>query len=247
LIRILTSFVAKLWAVLALLLILIGLGVLAARLLLPLAAEYRESLAAEFSAALGAPVRIEGLGTRLAGLAPELQLNGVEVLDPASGEPRLRFRELRLRLAPWESLRTWSLRVELATLVGARLWLRRETDGALLLSSLESDPGAAPPAPPLMPAFGAGRLRLLDSEILWENRRLHLPPLLISGVEAELLSSGDRHQLQLQAKLLGAGAGRLDLRADLQGTLDSPGDWRGDFYFRGHEQIGRASCRERVS
>jgi uncharacterized protein YhdP len=124
-IHLLKPVAAKIWASVLLLLVLAGVLVGSTRVLLPLVSEYREQLAADIGAAIDAPVRIGELGARLAGLSPELRLSGVEILDPEDGRVQLHFRELRLRLGVLESLRSGQPRIDKATLVGARLVLRR--------------------------------------------------------------------------------------------------------------------------
>jgi uncharacterized protein (TIGR02099 family) len=233
-IHILKSFAAKVWAGMLLLVIGVGLLVGAARLLLPLAAEYRGQLAEDLSRAMGVPVRVERLGARLAGLSPELRLGGVALLDPASGAAQLRFDEVRLRVGLLASWRTGMPVVEMATIVGARLLLRRQEDGGLLMLGFGGSGGRASDTQ-VSPAlfFSEGRVRLLDSEIQWENRRRGLPPVRLSEVDASLVNAGTRHQLDMRARLGGVGGGNLELHADFFGDPASPLDWHGGLYLRG--------------
>ncbi len=236
-IKILKSFTAKVWAGALLLLVLTGLLVGFTRLLLPLASEYRDQLALDLSRAIGAPVRIQSLNARLAGLSPELQLSGVEVLDPRDGGVQLRFGELRLRVSLMASLRGGVPRVGLATIVGARLVLRRRKNGEILLIGLgdEQEAGAAGATTfSPEPFLSQGRLRLLDSEILWDNRLLGLPALRIRVEEAQLANAGARHQLAIRGDLTGddTDGGKLDIRADFFGAPDQPANWQGELYFK---------------
>ncbi len=233
-IHVLKSFAAKAWAAVVLLLVLAGVLVGSTRLLLPLVSEYRNQLAADISAAIEAPVRIGDLSARLSGLSPELRLSGVEILDPKDGKVQLRFQELRLRLGLLESLRSGQPRIDLATLVGARLVLRRRADGGMTMIGLGSPdrPEAADGGQvTLAPFLGEGRLRLLDGEILWDNRGLGLPSLHIQVTEAELVNAGMRHQLDIQGHIAGSGA-PLELHADLFGEPGTVADWRGEIHCR---------------
>lgn len=226
---------ARLWTASQILVILLGLLVLGIRLALTLADGYREPVARTLGEWLGARARIEKLEARLVGLAPEVRLVGV-VLEPRAGGSQLAFRELRLRLDPWASLRQGQPRLALATLVGARLWLRREADGRLRLFDLGGvggDQAQAELTP--LPLFSQARLRLLDSELRWENRRLGLPPLTLSGLEGELANDGERHRLYLRATQVGTEPGVLEVRGAFRGLPDQPKDWRGDLYLQGRD------------
>ena len=95
-IHIFKSAAAKLWFALLLSLVLLGIGIQAARWVLPLLAEYRAEVEAQASAALGVQVRLGGIGARLRGFSPELELRDVELLDPQTGEPALSFSQVRI-------------------------------------------------------------------------------------------------------------------------------------------------------
>lgn len=230
-IHILKSFAAKVWAGAILVVILSGLVVGMLRLLLPLASEFREQLALDLSVVVGAPVRIERLGARLAGLSPELRLAGVEIIDPSDGSTQLHLGEVRLQVDLIESLRSGVPRVGLATIVGARLILRRQLEGDLLLIGLDGDRASNRSYISPEPFFGDGRVRLLDGEIVWDNRRLGTPPLHLIGVDAELINAGIRHQFNIMGQLVDKG-GRLEAKMDFFGDPATPADWRGNAYLK---------------
>ena len=233
-IHILKSFAAKVWAGVILLVVVSGLLVGSLRLMLPLVTDYREQLAADLSRVMQAPVRIEHLDARLAGLSPELRLSGVEILNPADAKPLLRFDELRLRVDLIDSLLVGEPRVELVTIIGARLIIRRQRDGEVFLIGLDADEsdGADTYVSPA-PFLSQGRLRLLGGEIVWDNRRLGVPPLRFIDVDAQLVNAGARHQLDIKGRIAGSGDGQGELRADFFGDPATPLDWSGDIYFKG--------------
>ncbi len=231
-INVLKSFAAKVWVSVLLLLVVAGVLVGSTRILLPLVSEYRAQLAADIGSAIGAPVRIDRLGARLAGLSPELRLSGVEILDPDDGQVQLRFRELRLRLGLWDSLRSGQPRIGLATLVGARLVLRRRSESGPLTIGFDTTGEATAGEPAdftLAPFLSEGRLRLLDGEIHWHDPAPGLPPLSITGVEAQLVNAGMRHQVEISGHIAGSDA-QLQLHADLFGEPDTMSDWRGEIH-----------------
>lgn len=233
-IHILKSFAAKVWAGVILLVVVSGVVVGVLRLMLPLVTDYREQLAADLSRVMQAPVSIERLDARLAGLSPELRLSDVEILNAADAKPLLRFNELRLRVDPIGSLLTGELRIGLVTIVGARLIIRRQRDGEVFLIGLDAEKGEGAdtyisPAPLL----SHGRLRLLGGEIVWDNRRLGTPPLRFVDVDARLVNAGARHQLDIKGRIAGSGGGRGELRADFFGDPATPLEWSGDIYFKG--------------
>ena len=130
------SAVAKLWLLLAALLMLVALGVVAARVVLPALSSYSDELEAMAGDLLGVPVRLERVGARLRGFTPQVVLKEVELLSPETGQPAISFSGMRLGVDLLQSLANRELRFDDVTLFGARLALRRRADGNIELQGL---------------------------------------------------------------------------------------------------------------
>ncbi len=222
------SAAAKLWAVSILVLILLGIGVGIARLGLPWVKEFRpeaEALAAEF---FGVPVEIGGLRARMRGLTPELELQQVRLLDPATRLPQLAFHTLRAEFAPLDSLLGGALHFGEIELSGARLALWRRPDGRLGLRGLHVSDHE--PLDLIQPLLRDGRLRLRDSELLLELGPG--PGVPLEDLDLAIRNDGARHQLEGRAQVGGRPGAWLRFSADLQGRLDAAAGFNAEFYLK---------------
>ena len=205
------------------LLVVWGLLALAARLATPFIADHREQLAALVSEHLGAPVTIDTLKARWYGLGPLLELHGVTI----GGDTRpLKIASISLKLAPLEMLTGSALDALRVTIVGMQLTLVREASGQLHLEGigLIGQDSAEAPRSPLLPS----RFRLVDTRVVWIDRKAGKSPLQIDKVDVVLDRDGSR--LALRARLE-TGSGRADLSAQLDGFLTTR-TWGGETYLK---------------
>ncbi len=124
--RLLRLLWSMFWAVFAVAVIGAAVVLSLVRLLLPLAQDYREEIAAWVSASLGQEVHIAGLDAQWRGLRPVLQLHGVNVTGNRYGRVEIEtvdvtlgfsFSQHRLRLIPTNLLLTHP-QLTLPTVVG---------------------------------------------------------------------------------------------------------------------------------
>ncbi len=220
-----------------LVLVLLAVLISVARLSLPLADRYRESVAATLSERLNRPVQVGALSLRLAGWSPRLRLDEVVVGDAGGGEDVLRLRALELDLDLAGSIRSRSLEARALTLVGARLAVRRLLDGRLRIEGLSALQTRDPRV--LERFLRRGRLNLDDSEVRLIDDRLpgELPRL--TGVRLRLHNAGGRHRLELSARPVAVQAGssedcpadaQVRISADLRGEGLDPSAWDGTLY-----------------
>lgn len=127
----------KIWATTLVLVIAFGMVVAAARLLLPLLADYRGEIERLLSAETGLNLRIGGVAARLDGFAPELVLTDLAVGDPDKKAARLQVAEVEFDFDILKSLITGRISLEGGTIAGARLALTRHADGSLTLTGLQ--------------------------------------------------------------------------------------------------------------
>lgn len=214
-----------------------GLAILAAvlltltRLLLPELEGQRSRVESLASAALGQPVHIRTLGSRLRGISPQVVLEDVELLDVAGEHPVARFRAVEVGFAPLISLRRLRPVIAAITVVGADLTLVRQADGALRVQGLAgADGGDAAVAEGIGRwLLEQGRLALLDSRVHWRDLKTGRS-FDMERVDIELLNSDARHQLNVEVTLP-PGMGRsLHLALDLEGDVLQPGAWSGRGY-----------------
>ncbi len=171
-----------LWIWVGVLVLVVAVGVLVgvARLALPALSQYRGELAALAAEQLGHPVRIGALHASWRGLGPELVLEDVAVLDPGSLQPLLRLAQARVGLGLLDSLRSGRLSPSRVTLIGARLLVKRRSDGAVVISGLENLKHARAEGAVRLPS----RIWLRQGEVWWENQAIGGHPMRFDDVEA---------------------------------------------------------------
>lgn len=225
-----------LWFATAGLVILAAVLLTLTRLLLPELEGQRNKVEALASAALGQPVHIRTLSSRLHGIAPVVVLEDVELLDVSGEQTVARFREVEVGFAPLASLRRLRPVTTTLTVLGADLTLVRQVDGRLQVQGVagadaqgEADTAATE---------GIGRWVMEQGRLAFLDSRVHFRDLKtgrsvdFERVDVELLNTDARHQLNVEVTLP-AGMGRkLHLALDLEGDVLSPGAWHGRGYLR---------------
>ena len=204
------------------LVILWGLLALMVRSATPLIADYREELAGLLSEQLGAAVTIESLKARWYGIAPLLELHGVTIGEATQA---LAIDRLSLDLALGELLAGSPLDALRLTVDGMQLTVVREATGQLHLEGvglIRQD--ADRPGIFLLPSG----LRLVNTRVIWIDRRAGKPPFTIDNIDIVLDRDGSL--LDLRARLETA-SGNADLSAQLDGFLTTR-DWEGKTYLK---------------
>ncbi|MCB1802262.1 MAG: TIGR02099 family protein [Gammaproteobacteria bacterium] len=204
------------------LLIAWGIVALVGRILTPQIGDYRDTFAGLAAERLGTQVRIGSMQARWYGLRPVLELGDV-TLGTAPFD--LRVKRAELDLAPLELLRgRWADAVRL-TITGLQLTAVREESGQVHLEGLaDGQAGDADVA-------GGGvalpaRLRLVDTRVIWVDRKFNRPPIPIDDIDINLVR--DSSHLQIGASLE-TPAGNIRLAARLRGSLRGT-DWSGESF-----------------
>ncbi|MCP3671866.1 MAG: TIGR02099 family protein [Gammaproteobacteria bacterium] len=232
-IHVLKSFASKLWLALLLLIILGGIFIGATRLLLPIATEYRQEVQELVSAELGQKVEIGQLKTSWRGYGPELILGNVLLLDPESGLPSLRISEARIGIGILDSLRNRAITPRQITFYRTRMLIKYRSDGSVMLAGLEDmEHSSGDSSAAFLLPF---RINLKQSEIFWENQSIKAAPVHFTDVDFSITNDENRHQVKASMRLPGKAQGRVQLIADIQGEIQTPGAWFGEVYLRGSQ------------
>ena len=183
----------------ALCLILLALYVSLGRQLLPMLSDYRPTLAAKASQAVGMPVDIGRLEGAWSGLAPVLTARDITL---GSGPGALHLDQVRVVPSLWRSLITLAPQIATLQVEGLQLTLEQASDGHWALQGL---PRHDDDNTPLDPNQAIGRLRQLG-ELTLVDSQLVLKPLQQDPIAFTYLA------LSLRSVL---GEERLDLRLHL--------------------------------
>jgi len=205
------------------LVILWGLLALIGRTATPLVTDYRPQIAAFLATQLGVPVSIEGLQARWHGLRPLLELRGLALGD--AGES-LAVDKVTLDLAIGDLLSRRPLDALRIIVERAQLTLVREPGGQLHLEGFGAliARNSAPESQLALP----GRLHLVNTQLIWIDRRYAKPALVIDDIN--VVAERDDQRLQLRASLRSE-SGSVELSAQLEGFLATTA-WRGTSYLR---------------
>lgn len=203
------------------LIILSGILIVAGRLLVPLAAEYRADVAQWASDLLGQPVQIGRLKGDWRGLGPELVLYDLQLINRKTHKTTLHLQEVRISLGLVDSLRQLSPVVRKIAFISPRLRVVRQKSGAITVGNLDELEQTDGSSAFLLPAH----LSLVKGEIIWEDLTSTAPPLRLTDVDLRMRNGGTRHQLNGSVSLPGRQQGKIDLAIDLKGQLDRIETW----------------------
>ncbi|MCW8890344.1 MAG: DUF3971 domain-containing protein [Sedimenticola sp.] len=210
---------------LILLIILSGLLIIAGRLLVPWAAEYRTDVEQWASQLLGQPVTIGQLKGDWRGLGPELVFYDLQLINKKTQKATLYLKEVRIALGLIDSLRQLKPVVRKVSFISPRLRITRQKSGAITIGNLdqfnELEPNDSSSAF-LLPTH----LQLIKGEIIWDDLTSDTPPLKLSDVDLKLRNGGTRHQLNGRITLPGKQKGTIELSIDMKGQLDRMQTWQ---------------------
>ena len=231
--------IAKLFRMLLLsaagLIILAGLLLSVARLMLPVAGDYRAWLVDRVEGFVGGELQVESLDADWQGLGPALRLEGVTALD--EGRPVLSFARGSVGLDVLASLIHREPRFTGLEIQGARLALPADGWQGLDLHRGPNLPRQALAAAVRgLPdwAFSIDELTVRSADIILPGGEA-TGPLRVSDIDVRFQNRGTAHRLSLQASLPRTLGETLQLEARLQGRAAQPQDWNGEIYLRGED------------
>ncbi len=201
------------------------------RLLLSGIEHYKADLATSISALVGTPVTIGRLGANMRGFNPQLVLSDIAIAAVASAgseKPAIEFNQIRLGIDLLKLLVSRDvLSSSRVTLVGAKLAIKRQQDGSIVVVGLKASDGQ----PQWL--MQGGKYEVLQSEVSWQDETSHSRPLLFNGVDLAIRNDGDRHRLNMQIKLPKKVGDSLRLSMDFEGNVFEPATIQGRVYIDG--------------
>lgn len=212
-------------------LISVAVGLTGVRLLLSGIEHYKSDLAAHIGAVVGTPVTIGRLGANMRGFNPQLVLKDIAISSLASTgkeKPAIEFNEIRLGINLLDMLVSRDLlSSSWVTLVGAKLAIKRQQDGNIVIVGLKASDGQ----PEWL--LQGGRYEVLQSEITWQDETSHSRPLLVNGVDLAIRNDGERHRLNMLMKLPKKVGDELRVSLDFKGNVLEPSTIQGRIYIDG--------------
>ena len=166
-------------------------------LIVPRVGEWRPTLEALASRAIGLPVSIGQVSATSIGPVPSLEFKDV-VLSDAGGNEALRLSRVSAAL----SLRSlWQAGFDQLVIDGPTLELRRTQDGAWLLAGIALDaPGESGDGRLLNWFLDQTEFAILNGTVRWiDDQRPHVDPLELTNIHFVLRHRGRQHQFRLDA------------------------------------------------
>lgn len=214
-------------------LLLLAVGAMTARALLPQLAEHKDEVEAAINRVSPHAVRIEKLSTYWDGLHPGLQMHGLHVLGADRETTALRFEEVRISLAWWPLLRR-EFAINNLEISRPSITLEWLTDGRFRLAGLDPvQPTAEGQGEDFLRwLFRQSRIAIIDGDLTWRDRRTPAPALHLAKVNIVLRNNGERHRLELNAVFPPALCRECSLLLDITGNPLETSDWSGDIDLR---------------
>ena len=193
------------------------------------------------SAFLDHPVKIESMDARFVGMTPTLVFNHVRLLDKTGKFELVSFKQAELGIAVLTSLRAEKLVPEKMVIEGINLALTRTEQGHIQIQDVDiSKLGDA--TSPLRAGqsnelanwlFRRSHLALRHSSLLWKDMQRGGVVRHFTDVNLQLLNDEDSHALSGRISLPPSLGSQLEFGLDIEGDLQQPANWVGEFYVRG--------------
>ncbi len=227
---ILRSIVTTLASLVIVIIILAAVVLGMARLLLPMAGQYRVEIAQQLSESVSRPVTIGGLDATWQGMNPYLQLNDVRIFDKAGTRTLLHFADVRIGVSVPYYLRHGRLEQGSLKVSGTTLSLIRRADGSITVKGFEQNnsPGRFKDW-----LLSQNQLSIEASQLYWTDQQVQGRRLHFSDINVSLHSNGRRHQMEGTLKLAAARGLPLRFALDFAGELTDPSKWSGKLYAQG--------------
>jgi len=198
---------------------------------LPDIERYREDIVAAVSRGIGLPVRVGAIEAGWLGLRPQITLTDVRIHD-AEGREALTLPSIH-NVVAWSSLLHGELRLHRLAIERPRLTIRRDAAGDLHVAGLKLARGQSGGGGGGVGGWLLGQDEIVvhDAEIEWRDEQRGAPPLLLSGVELRLASSGTSLAIGLSARPPAELASDFELRAEVD-AAGQPSSWSGRVFLQ---------------
>lgn len=186
--------------------------------------EWRPQIEQRLSIALDAQVTIDRIAGGWSGLNPTLAIQNFRVVSP-QGQELLRVPDA-FAVIGWRSLMTLDLRFKELEVNGFELSAERRMDGSIVIGGqvLSDTPSQHlqidAEALAVRWLLDQGHLQLREARIAWHDRLRAAPPLVLEGIDVDLVNSLFSHQLRVSASLPKALGQRIAFVAKTQNKLN---------------------------
>lgn len=229
---------ATLWYSVASFVVLAAILVTLARLVLPLANDYKDEAEQLLSRYSGQTIRISSLHADWSGLGPHIFLEDVRLYDAEGKKVRLQFAEARIGIDILASILRQDLVPSSLTISGVQLSFTRHFDGSVSVHGLtdgEDKSESREDYSGLIAAwlFRQPEIGVTTSSLYWSDEKSGVKDLFFKDVYLRLRNDQSRHQIEGSLILPEDLGDAFSFAIDLQGDLLDPLGWIGNLYVKG--------------
>lgn len=223
--------------------ILIAVGLSAARVLLPDVQLYRSYVEEQLATILEHPVKIGDLNALITGITPVVIFHDVKLISRSSGKELLEIEKIKIGFSVWRSIKQRKIVPDIYTIDGVELAIIRKKDGKILIQDIdvielgnaltEQEQSSNTELSEWL--FNRSSLIIQNSSIVWHDKKRLTKPTRFKDVTLKLRNSSNRHQFNGEFILSDNknNPKRLELALDVYGDMLDPIKWVGKFYANG--------------
>ncbi len=224
--------------------ILLAIGLSAARVFLPDVQSYRSYVEQQLAKVIEHPVKIGDLDAFMSGITPVIVFHDVKLMSKKNDREILEISKIRIGFSLLRSIREAKIVPNIYTIDGVELAIIRKKDGKILVQDLDvADIGGAFSGQELSNnnelsdwLFNRSSLVIQNSSIIWHDKKSLTEPTHFRNVTLKLKNNRNRHQFNGEFILSQQDKTRpkkLELALDVYGDMLDPIKWVGKFYAKG--------------
>lgn len=224
--------------------------VIAVRILLPLAEDYRVDAEQLLTQYTDQNIRISAMRAEWVGFRPRLYFSEVRLLDDEGKKELLKFSSARIDINIIQSIINWDFVPSNLTVSGIQLGFTRYKDGRVQVRGLAAaTPGSNGKTTQRITEwfFRQPDLGIETSQFLVTDEKLGVKDLLFDQVYLRLRNDKEHHQIEGSVVLPNAFGDSFGFAIDMQGDLARPEEWAGEVYLNGRDFVVPQWLRQELS
>ncbi len=226
------------------LIILLAIGISAARVFLPDVEGYRSYVEQQLAKVIEHPVKIGDLNAFMSGITPVVVFHDVKLMSRKKERVILEISKIRIGFSLWRSIKEARIIPNIYTIDGIELAIIRKKNGKILVQDVDvADIGGAFTDQELSNnnelsqwLFNRSSLIIQNSSIIWHDKKRQTDPTYFKNVTFKLRNSFNRHQFNgefILSQTEKEKPKKLELALDVYGDMLDPIKWVGKFYAKG--------------
>ena len=209
-----------------------------ARLLLPLAEEYRQEIEAGLSEYAGQPVRVSSLKAEWNGFEPQLRFSDVRLYDKQGEQVLFQFADAKMGIDIITSIKQRDFAPSSFIVSGIELSVTRHSNEKFSIAGLSASTDKSNNADQVIKwLLRQPDIGIESSTIIWTDIPLQENQLVFNNVSLRLRNDADTHQLTGHVRLPEKLGKQLDFALDMSGVVEEMANWSGNVYVKASDAV----------